>query len=408
MHNLSTVIIFELMRTIKKKSFWISALALPVVISIVFVLSFVSSKSASENEQLVNSEKFSVVVLDESGLINQAALASVEAQTVADKNTGQQLVKEGGIDAFIYYPEDPVNQVVEIYGQDVGITKNGKYTNLASNLLKTSVVDSLDSPIEALILQGEPNTKFVAFDNGVEAQGIEQVIVPGVFLVLFYLVIILLGNHMLTSTTEEKENRVIEIILSSVDAGSLIVGKIFAMVIAGILQMAVISIPVIIGLLFFRDKINIPQVNLSELVIDPIRLLVGLSLFIFSFLLFTGLLVTIGAIVPTAKEAGSFFGVAMFFTFIPLYAAAAIVTNPSQLIVKVFSFFPLTAPITLMLRNAVGNLSPIEATLGITIIGISSLIALFIAIRAFRYGTLEYNHRLNLRRVLKDYFSKKV
>ncbi|MDP2933183.1 MAG: ABC transporter permease [bacterium] len=174
-----------------------------------------------------------------------------------------------------------------------------------------------------------------------------------------------------------------------------------AMVLVGILQVAVISLPVIIGVLFFPNELRLPQLNLAELVIDPSRLLVGATLFVFSFLLFTGLLVTIGAVVPTAKEAGGFFGIAMFSMFVPLYAVMAIVTDPSQTIVKVFSFFPLTAPITLMLRNAVGNLAPLEAVAGIAVIAVTAIASLFIAIRAFRYGTVEYERKLTIAQIFK-------
>lgn len=401
MHNLITVVVFEFLRTIKKKSFWLSVLAVPVVIVAVLTLSYFSGKSATETTQRTNGEQFSVVVLDKSELIKQSVLDSVGAKSVTSKEEGIQLVKTGSIDSFIYYPPRPASNVIEIFGKDVGLAKDGKYANLANQLLKSSITSKLGTPEEASILQRDPATKLIAYKNGVPVPGIEQIIVPGAFLILFYLIIILLGNQMLTSTTEEKENRVIEIILTSVDAGSLIIGKILALIMVGILQVVVISIPVVIGLLFFRDKLNFPQVNLADIVVDPIRLLVAALLFVFSFLLFTGLLVTIGAVVPTAKEAGSFFGIAMFFMFVPLYAVMAIISDPSQMIVKVFSFFPLTAPITLLVRNAAGSLTVMEAVAGISILAVSSIASLFIAIRAFRYGTLEYERKLNLVRIWK-------
>jgi len=65
-------------------------------------------------------------------------------------------------------------------------------------------------------------------------------------------------------------------------------------------------------------------------------------------------------------------------------------------LVTVLSYFPLTAPIPLMLRNAVGNISYPAAILGIVILSIFAFIALSVAIRLFRYGALEYSRRLNL------------
>ncbi|KKQ54635.1 MAG: ATP-dependent Na+ efflux pump [Candidatus Falkowbacteria bacterium GW2011_GWC2_38_22] len=401
MHNLRTVMVFEFVRTVKKKTFWLSVLAVPVVVALVFTIIYFSSKSASENQEKTKAEEFSVAVLDESGFIEKSIFDSGKIQQLKDKEEGIRMVKDGELDSFIFFPSNPSSETIEVFGRDVGLVKNSKYTGFARQLLKSSIIGGLNSPEVAAILQTEPVAKLVAYKDGAQAQGIEQVFVPGAFLVLFYLVIILLGNHMLTSTTEEKENRVIEIILTSVDAGSLIIGKILAMVMVGVVQISVMSLPVVIGFIFFRDKLNFPQINLAELVIDPVRLLDGAGLFIFSFLLFTGMLVTIGAVVPTAKEASSFFGIAMFFMFIPLYAASAIFTDPSQLIVKVLSFFPLSAPITLMLRNAAGNLLPWEIAIGMAILAVSSIASLFIATQAFRYGILEYDRKLNLRRLFK-------
>jgi ABC-2 type transport system permease protein len=86
--------------------------------------------------------------------------------------------------------------------------------------------------------------------------------------------------------------------------------------------------------------------------------------------------------------------------FIPAYALAAIISSPEQLIVQGMSFFPLTAPITLMLRNAVGNLSGTEAAIGLGILYVSGIIALALAVRIFRYGTLEYSRRIGLKELL--------
>ena len=90
-------------------------------------------------------------------------------------------------------------------------------------------------------------------------------------------------------------------------------------------------------------------------------------------------------------------GVAMFSMFIPLYALQAIISDPGQLLVQIFSYFPLSAPITLLIRNAVGNLTGVEAAIGSIILAISAAIALWVAARTFSYGTLEYSRKLSLK-----------
>ena len=132
-----------------------------------------------------------------------------------------------------------------------------------------------------------------------------------VFLILFYFLITFFGNQMLTSTTEEKENRVIEMILTTIEARTLIVGKIISLIILAIIQGLLVVSPVLIGYLIFHDQLKLPSVDLSSLPVDPQRIAIGFLAFAGSFMLFTGLLVAIGAAVPTAKEANSFFDVAM-------------------------------------------------------------------------------------------------
>jgi len=250
------------------------------------------------------------------------------------------------------------------------------------------------------ILQDKVGTTATTYRDGHPHDGFKELIAPGMFLVLFYFLIAMFGNQMLTSTTEEKENRVIEMILTTIEARTLILGKILSLIALAFVQLLIILIPTIAAYLLLHDQLALPSVDLTNIPLDPVRITIGATIFIFSFLLFTGILVAIGAATPTAKEAGSFFGVAMIFMFGPLYAVSLFVSQPDSPLVKVLSLFPLTAPIPLMLRNAVGNLSMGEALVAIVILAISAVLALVIAVRLFRYGALEYSKRLSLKSIV--------
>jgi ABC-2 type transport system permease protein len=132
-----------------------------------------------------------------------------------------------------------------------------------------------------------------------------------------------------------------------------------------------------------------------------VRIAIGAALFIFSFLMFTGLLVAIGSASPTAKEASGFFGIVMVLLFGPLYAVTLFISAPTSSLVRFLSFFPLTAPIPMMLRNAVGNLTIPDAIIGIIILAASSVIALWVAVRMFQYGALEYSRRISLSTIFR-------
>jgi ABC-2 type transport system permease protein len=395
MHNLGTVFGFEVVRSLKKRSFWITAMSFPVIIAVVFAIIFFSNQATHTAAEGTKNQHFSIAVTDNSGVIAPTLLKAIKASVITDKAQGIADVKSGKIDAYFYYPADIATQKVQVYAKDVGLFDNGRYQAVAAMLLQQSVAHKVD-PQTTAILQNNVNYDAVTYKDGAVYNGLSQVIAPGAFLVLFYILIVMFGNQMLTSTTEEKENRVIEMILTTIKARTLIIGKILSLVVLALVQVCAILIPIIIIYLLFREQLALPNIDLTNIPLDPLRIAIGAALFACSFMLFTGLLVAIGSAVPTAKEASGFFGVVMIFLFGPLYAVTLFISAPESGLVKILSFFPFTAPIPLMLRNAVGNLSVPEALLGVIILAISATAVLAIAIRLFRYGALEYSKRLSL------------
>lgn len=400
MHNLGTVFRFEVIRTLKKKSFWLVALGFPIMFAAVFGIIIASGNATDDALEALSEESYSLAVSDQSGLIDAKLLEQFEATTVDDKQAAIEQVRTGELDAYFYYPDNVAEQPVEVYAKNAGIFENSRYSAVATQLLSMSV-DAEVTPVEAAVLTGTVDYDSTLYQEGEEYDPIMEMIVPGVFVVLFFLLISFFGNQMLVSTTEEKENRVIEMILTTVEARTLIVGKILSLVVLGALQGLIVVLPVIVGYLLLRDQLAIPAFDLTQIAFDWQRIAVGAIVFIASFMLFTGLLVAIGAAVPTAQEAGSFFGIIMILIFGPLYAAPLFVSSPDSPIVQFLSYFPLTAPIPLMLRNAVGNLELWQAGIAIVIMAIAASIILFLAVRMFKYGALEYSRRLSIGEILK-------
>jgi ABC-2 type transport system permease protein len=400
MFNLGTVFRFEVKRTLKKKTFWIMALAFPIAIGAIFGIVYFSSQSTKNAANNTKYQKFSFVVTDESGLINKKLVHQLGASETNDKQATIAEVTSSKIDAYFYYPKNLVTNKVQIYAKDAGLFDDGKYENVAKLILQESVAPTVNAQTTA-ILRDTVGYNSTIYRSGVQFDGIKAMVAPGVFLVLFYVLIAVFGNQMLTNTTEEKENRVIEIILTTIKARTLIIGKILSLLVLALIQVAVILIPVIIVYALWHNQLSLPNLDLNNIPLDPIHIGVGAILFILSFLLFTGLLIAIGSAVPTAKEASGFFGVVMILLLGPVYAISLFFSSPDSGIVRFLSFFPFTAPVPLMLRNAVGNLTIADTIIGIVILAISAVIALAIAIRIFQYGALEYSRRISLKTIFK-------
>lgn len=401
MHNLGTVFSFEFIRTIKKKSFWIMAMLFPVIIGVIFAIQYFSNMATLEASEETASQKFSIEITDQSGLINEQIISALGASKSFDKQASINKVVSNQLDAYFFYPDNLDKNSVEVYAKDVGIFNNSRYQSVATTILQQSVSPTV-SPQATAVLKNSVSYNSVTYRDGKQSNNYTELIAPGLFLIIFYLLISMFGNQMLTSTTEEKENRVTEMILTTIEAKTLIIGKILSLIALAFVQVLAIVSPILIGYLLFRDQLSLPNFDISSIPLDPVRIGLAAVIFALSFLLYTGLLVAIGAIAPTAKEAGSFFGVIMIFLYGPLYAVTLFISTPESPIVKFLSFFPLTAPIPLLLRNAVGNLSTADALIGCLILLISAGLAMIVAVKLFRYGVLQYSSRLSLSVLLKE------
>ncbi len=398
-HNLGTVVSFEVTRTLTKKRFWIATMIVPAVMGVVFGLIFLANRTTTSQVDLQASAKFSFAYTDASGYVDPAVVTALGGGKATDPVQAIADVKSGRIDAYFAYPADPAKQPTQVYGVDKGIFENGKYGAVASRIMVTSTQDRIGDKTLVTLMQGTFPVTATTYKAGRESGGVNEVIGPLAFLAVFYIVILLLANQMVTSLLEEKESRVTEMILTTLDPTTLVVGKVIALSVIGLVQMLAFALPVAVGYLFFRESLSLPNLDLSHLVFNPGPMIVGALLLIGGFALFTATLVAVGAIVPTARDAGQVSAPMMILIFVPFYIVGIVVSDPHALVVQLFTYFPYTAPVTAMLRNGFGSLSPLEAGIVVAELFVLGVLALRLAVRLFRYGSIEYTRKVSLRSV---------
>lgn len=408
-HNLGTVLAFEVRRTLSKPQIWLATLAVPVLIGLFVALVAVSNLAAAASRELNGSVPVSFTYADASGVVRADVAARLGGRPSSDAAADEAAVRQGRADLFIEYPADPAEQPVRVVARDAGLVDNERYGRLAGDLLRASAREALgDERLTALA------TNLVSIDastwaDGVRTPGWEGVVAPGLFLVLLYLTVLMLGNQMLNITVEEKENRVTEMILTTIHPTTLIVGKVVAVLVVGVVQMTVVGVPVLGLMSLAPQAVSALDADLaasgaalrwSDLALSPAPIALGAWLFIGGLLMFAGLLVAIGSVMPTAKDASSAFGIVVIAMFLPMYAAPLIVSEPSGVASRVLTFFPLTAPVTALLRNATGSLDALDAALCLGVIMASAAAFMGLGVRLFREGSISYGVRLPLRKAL--------
>jgi ABC-2 type transport system permease protein len=406
---MGNIINFEVLRALKKKSFWIASVAPLLIILVVFGIEYLSAKNAASNAAQ-QAQAFSATAkigeFDDSGLINRQLLATQHITIEPSKNTGIAAVKSGELDAFFYYPKSLAAMNIEVYAQDKGINFSEPYNAAATQLLHQSVINDVSTVTKnsqaVRILEKPPAVTATTYKNGVVTEGFMSAIAPGVFAMAFLILCVLLASFIISSTAGEKENRTAEMLLTSTKAETLIAGKIISIFILGLVQLATLAVPLLVLLSLFPSQVGLPAgITLASIPLHFVPILLGILFFATGLLLFTSLLVGLGAMFPSATDANRFLGAAIIWNFVPIYAISSILISPHALIVTVFTYFPLTAPTTALIRNAVGSFSMGEALGSLTVIIASAFIAVWFAVRAFRYGSMEYGRRIGLKELLR-------
>jgi ABC-2 type transport system permease protein len=211
----------------------------------------------------------------------------------------------------------------------------------------------------------------------------------------FMIVMFSTGGYLMQAVVEEKENRTIEVIITSVSPNQFMAGKIVGDISIGLTQIllwvAFIAAIVLVG----RNSIDFLRgIQISS----QTHLLVGLVMFP-SFVMVAALMAMVGATVVEAREGQQVTGLISLPVWIPYMFMAVIMKNPNSPIAVGLSLFPMTAPLTMLIRDGLTILPAWQIALCAFIQVTSAVAAIWLAGRAFRLGMLRYGKRLKWREI---------
>ena len=224
--------------------------------------------------------------------------------------------------------------------------------------------------------------------SSAEASGLDdgsmERLVPGIFAGAIMLSIVFTGMAIFQSASQEKKDKIAEIILSSLTPSELMQGKIIGYFVLGLIQVVVF-----IGLIlpFVLWKTDIPVIE--YLLVPETALLVGIA--ILSYLMFASIFVGIGATMADVSTAGNFQGMVMMLPFLPFIMIGPVIGNPNGLIAQVGSYIPFTAPGVLIMRLTMLEEWPwVEIIISLAVIIVSIFIFMKLAGKIFKVGILMY------------------
>lgn len=267
-------------------------------------------------------------------------------------------------------------------------------SNLLAGRVSPSTIELIEAPLN-LVTTRLTATGAVATEQG----RLGNFIIPGIFSSLLCLSIIFSSTRLLQGLGEEKENRLIEILLSSVSPWQLLTGKILGMGAAGLAQVVVwvISAPFLLSLASstFGGFIGTIQLPANFLVLTTVYFILG-------YLLFAVLSASIGAISSNSQEGQQLIGIFTLPLFIPIWFMSPLMEFPNNPIWIVLTILPITSPVEVVMRLGISDVPAWELVASIAALGLSITGLLLLTTRVFRAYLLMYGKRPGIREIIRS------
>ena len=394
----------DYLRTVRRRGYLFGTLLLPLGIAALMAISTFFSISGIPIGDSVGGG--TIVVVNESAIaISDVPGLDTTIRVVPEAEAVEQL--ENGVIADFYVVPDTfpgrldvkrveANGTPSITGLDAQDSRGDKLRYVLRYWqMRDAGVIAHDA---ARILQGISITPVTL--AGDEVSGLDiaaSIAVPMVFVGLFMISIFITSGYLLQSVTEEKENRVVEIVLSSIPPLPLMSGKILGLGGAGLTQVGIWVLTALVAIPLLSSQVG----DLSGVQIDPAILVLALVYFVLGYLAYGAIFAAIGAIAPGNREAQQYSGFLGFFAAIPFILFAVFLNDLSSTVVIALSLFPLTAPTSMLLVLGLAKEIP-WPLVGASLVSLTlfALLAAWASARIFRATVLLYGVRPSLRTLI--------
>lgn len=393
MNKVWLIAINEYKKNVFKKSFILVLLSVPLFISFSVGMGILFESFENNNNPIGYVDHSGVLENPTPGPVDEN-MDPIEIVAFGSEQEAQQSLESNEIQAYFVIQQDYVQSLSAelVYAKEPGRNATQQfYDFLQTNLLS-------DLPIEQahLLARGSEMTIRTPdgsreFPEGGPPLGI---IIP--LLISFAFVILLLtsSGYLMDGIVLERENRMMEVIMTSVSSIQMVVGKVIGIVGINFTQLAVWILFGILAIFLGGEVFEMAWFQNVEL--DWLGLFMVVAIAIPSYIIAAALMFTVGSMVAQAQDAQAI-GPLVFLTFmLPMYAILPIGNEPNGSIAVSMSLIPFTSLTTIALRNLLIAIPLWQFFLSFVIQTTIATFALWLASQAFRLGMLRYGQRIRL------------
>jgi ABC-2 type transport system permease protein len=219
--------------------------------------------------------------------------------------------------------------------------------------------------------------------------------VQGVFAAIMYFVVTITGMLIMQSAITEKRDRLAEVLLSSVPAGTLMRGKILGCLVPGILQGIVLAGSAALFAYFYYD------LAVWHYLLEP-RVALQLFFLLAGYLFFAAVFISLGATMDDPMQASNLQGLVIMIPYLPMLFIGYVIADPNGLLARVGSYFPLTTSGVMLARLAFAEqVILMDIVLSAVLLLATSALTIWVAGKIFQTGFLLYGKEASLREIIR-------
>ena len=380
----------EYLTNIKRKEFLFVTFGIPLFFFAIMGISFISMGIG------VQSHENKIGFVDMTGLFDSQNMTKY-----ADEELARKALLDNNLTNYFVIPENyTATGKILIYSSKKNIADNMKIEEQIRNFLLDNLLKNEPSDIIQRIKKPINSEYFTLNEKGLKSEdgGFTIVLLPLAFSMLFTLSIFASSGFLLQSVIEEKENRIMEVILSSVSHEDLLKGKIIGLGALGLTQILIYLI-VAAGIILLNPVALL--LIASQIHISIPLLVAGIIYFFMGYIIFASIMAGVGSVATTSREGQQIAGIFSLAGAFPLMFSQFIITNPNEILAIALSIFPLTSPIAMIMRLSITEVPLYELIISILVLVISAYFIIEISVRIFKASLLMYGKKPTIQELIK-------
>ncbi|MBN1486158.1 MAG: ABC transporter permease [Anaerolineae bacterium] len=378
-----------------KRSFLVSTLWVPVLIAIIMGVAYFS-EVGRRGKDPVGYVDYANILLPDALPALDSTTKHVALEAFDSEETAQAALEDGRIQAFYVIPEDYVTeQSLSLYYWEEepkeAVQKDFR------DYIKASILYNFPAAQRKRAFEGFKVTlQATNSDRQVDSSNILEIIIPFGAAFLFMILVTNSAGYLLDAITDEKENRTLEVMVTSLRPEQLITGKALALMSVTLTQVLIWCIAVALGSLVIRqfwtflDDTSIPWSLLSIIALYCLP----------AFTLVAGIMIAIGSIAVDTRQAQQLSGIINFIFVTPIFMSGIIAASPDHPILIGLTLFPPTSFTAITLRWAFTQVPVWQLASSWLLLTGSALGSLWIASRLFRAGMLHYGQQFTFKDIV--------